>query len=245
MIIRLAYLTSAFSLAAASKSSKIAAPTPSTDTASTSKSNKIAAPTASTSKSSKSPTAKSSSGPTLTDTSKAGKSIGSKSSKTDGYFVAPFSCPQSCITGQNYELSTDTLEDAVTVCDATNEYQMWKVHVDGTFLKFESAAHYDEGMCLAVKETCSGGLSLADCSDPESEWIGTGGQLLSALCWSQGTSAALSVDGGCNDLIVDSSSETFLLLESDFIESIIVPTAAPIAATTTTATTTAVTTTTP
>ncbi len=113
------------------------------------------------------------------------------------------------------------------MCDATNEYQIWKVHVDGTFLKFESAAHYDEGMCLAVKETCSGKLGLADCSDPETIWVNAGGQLLFALCWSQGTSAAMSVDDECEDLIVDSSSETFLLLGSDSVESIIVPTESP------------------
>ena len=81
-------------------------------------------------------------------------------------------------------------------------------------------------MCLAVKETCSGKLGLADCSDPETKWVNAGGQLLSALCWTQGISAALSVDGGCTDLKVD-SSETFLLLGSDSVESIIVPTESP------------------
>ncbi len=95
---------------------------------------------------------------------------------------------------------------------------MWKVHVDGTFVKFESAAHYDEGMCLAVKDTCSGSLGLADCSDPETEWVNAGGQVLSVACWDQGTSAALSVDGGCTDLMAGNSTETFLLLESDFID---------------------------
>mmetsp|Transcript_18434 Transcript_18434/g.26179 ORF Transcript_18434/g.26179 Transcript_18434/m.26179 type:complete len:242 (+) Transcript_18434:108-833(+) len=241
MIIRLVYLTSAFSLAAAaSKSSKSSVPTVAAAKSSkssipdaTAKSSKSEASVSismslpSTSKSSKSPTtaksAKSPESALIEDAkSKSGKtmSIGTKSSKTGGYFVAPFSCPQSCITGENYELSTGTLEDAVTLCDASDEYQMWKVHVDGTFLKFESAAHYDDGMCLAVKETCSS-VGLANCDDPETQWYNTGGQLLSALCWSQGTSVALSADAGCTDLEVDEvddSTGIFLLLESDFIE---------------------------
>jgi len=127
------------------------------------------------------------------------------------------------------------IDDAVMVCDASNEYQMWKVHIDGTFLKFESVAHNDEGMCLAAGELCSGLLGLADCNEPETKWLNTGGQLLSASCWNQGTSAALSVDADCKDLTVDAGSsddpitrlQTFMLLESDFVESIIVPSQAP------------------
>ena len=152
---------------------------------------------------------------------------------------------------------------------------MWKVHEYGTFLKFESAAHYDEGMCLAVvhpdkshesnkwdfgdgyyggygvhrhldkvypvvvyssedvDEICTGQLGLLDCNHPGTNWFNTGGQFLSASCWNQGVSAALSVDESCTDLTVDSSSsdittsQTFMLLESDFVESIIVPSQAP------------------
>ena len=94
----------------------------------------------------------------------------------------------------------------------------------------------DEGICLAVKKTCSGNyLGLADCDDPETKWVDAGGQLLSAFCWSQGESAALVVDRGCTDLTVDdvaastiTTFNTFLLFESDFIESIgISPTVSP------------------
>ena len=120
MIIRLTCLTSALTLAAASKSAK----TPGT--------------------------------PAPTDASKAGKStapIASKSSKSkisDEYFIAPFSCPQKCISAHGYELESHLLEDAVTECDASDSYQKWKVHRVGAFLKFESAAKYDHNMCLAV-----------------------------------------------------------------------------------------------
>ena len=120
MIIRLTCLTSALSLAAASKSAK----TPGT--------------------------------PTPTDASKAGKSaapIASKSSKSktsDEYFIAPFSCPQKCISAHGYELESHLLEDAVSECDVSDSYQKWKVHRVGGFLKFESAAQYDHNMCLAV-----------------------------------------------------------------------------------------------
>eukprot|EP00577_Skeletonema_sp_RCC1716_P017224 CAMPEP_0113412554 /NCGR_PEP_ID=MMETSP0013_2-20120614/22906_1 /TAXON_ID=2843 ORGANISM="Skeletonema costatum, Strain 1716" /NCGR_SAMPLE_ID=MMETSP0013_2 /ASSEMBLY_ACC=CAM_ASM_000158 /LENGTH=278 /DNA_ID=CAMNT_0000299073 /DNA_START=100 /DNA_END=936 /DNA_ORIENTATION=- /assembly_acc=CAM_ASM_000158 len=263
MIIRLTYLASAFSLAAASKSSKssVTAPTTPVDTAKAGKSASVSVSLSLSPKSDKTP---------ATDAAKAAKSSSpnasksGKSSKTGEYFMAPFSCPQKCISGQHYELSSHILDDAVNVCDASNAYQMWKVHEYGTFLKFESAAHYDEGMCLAVvhsdpahesnkwdlgnghfgglivahssedvDEICSGQLGLLDCNHPATKWVNTGGQLLSASCWNQGISAALSVDESCTDLTVDSSSsvitksETFMLLESDFIQSIIVPSQAP------------------
>mmetsp|Transcript_9484 Transcript_9484/g.14012 ORF Transcript_9484/g.14012 Transcript_9484/m.14012 type:complete len:290 (+) Transcript_9484:130-999(+) len=276
MIIRLTYLASAFSLAAASKSSKSSgpAPTPPIDTA---KAGKSASASVSLSLS---PKSGKSSGPTPTDAAKAGKSSSpnasksGKSSKAGEYFMAPFSCPQKCISGQNYAMLSGEIDDAVMICDASNEYQMWKVHIDGTFLKFESAAHYDEGMCLAVvhsdpshesnkaiygghahgmgfgfdyyrkhlgyvhssedvDEICSGQLGLLDCNHPGTNWFNTGGQFLSASCWNQGISAAMSVDESCTDLTVDTSSsvitksETFMLLESDFVESIIVPSQAP------------------
>uniref|UniRef100_A0A7S2LM52 Ricin B lectin domain-containing protein n=1 Tax=Skeletonema marinoi TaxID=267567 RepID=A0A7S2LM52_9STRA len=237
MIIRLTYLASAFSLAAASKSSKssVTAPTAPVDTA---KAGKSASASVSLSLS---PKSGKSSGPTPTDAAKAAKSSSpnasksGKSSKAGEYFMAPFSCPQKCISGQNYAMLSGEIDNAVMVCDASNEYQMWKVHIDGTFLKFESVAHNDEGMCLAVGEECSGLLGLADCNDPETKWFETGGQLLSASCWNQGISAALSVDAECKDLTVDAGSsddpitrlQTFMLLESDFVESIIVPSQAP------------------
>eukprot|EP00986_Skeletonema_menzelii_P013182 scaffold7534_cov87-Skeletonema_menzelii.AAC.1 len=71
-----------------------------------------------------------------------------------------------------------------------------------------------------VDEMCTGQLGLADCNHPGSYWYNTGGQYLSALCWNQGVSAAMSVDESCTDLTVTSNStalttsETFMLLES-------------------------------
>ena len=73
-----------------------------------------------------------------------------KGKTIDEYFIAPFSCPGSCISAKPYHLNNHLLDGAVTQCDASSSYQRWKVHqVDG-FLKFESAAQLDQGMCLAV-----------------------------------------------------------------------------------------------
>ena len=74
-----------------------------------------------------------------------------------------------------------------------------------------------DGMCS------DGKLGMADCNHPGSYWYSTGGSLLSALCWGQGTSTAMSVDGctadSSNVVAVDTSgsgdlttSETFMLL---------------------------------
>ena len=73
-----------------------------------------------------------------------------------------------------------------------------------------------DGMCDDEK------LGLADCNHPGSYWFNTGGQYLSALCWDQGVSAAMSVDESCTDLMVLNTtstgdlttSETFMLLGS-------------------------------
>ena len=71
---------------------------------------------------------------------------------------------------------------------------------------------------------CSEGkLGMAHCDHPGSYWYNTGGNLLSALCWGQGVSAAMSVDGctadSSNVVAVDTSgsgalstAETFMLL---------------------------------
>ena len=71
-----------------------------------------------------------------------------------------------------------------------------------------------------VNDMCSGQLGLAKCDHPGSYWYNTGGNLLSALCWNQGVSATMSVDGACIDLSVTSNStihttsETFMLFKS-------------------------------
>ena len=123
MMIRFTYLASALSLAAAQKASKTPT-TPSPKTLS----------------------------PKTAKTIPASMSLQAKSSKTGAnYIIAPFSCPRECISvAGGVTLATMELDDAVTTCDASDEDQMWKVHQSGTFLKFESAAQYDEGMCLAV-----------------------------------------------------------------------------------------------
>ena len=171
MIIRLTYLASAVSLAAASKSAK----TPGTGTQ---------APT---------------------DASKAGKAPSSKSSKAGGeYFIAPFSCPQKCISADHYVLNH--LLDAVSECDTSDEYQKWNVYFDGDSLKMESAAHNDGGMCLAIIGGCAAGeLGLAHCDAEESNWYLLGGNLASRYCWDQGTRIAMSVDDpnnpACTNLV--------------------------------------------
>ena len=244
MILRLTYLTSVFSLAAAARTKTV-------DVKSGSSSMSMSTPSPSGSKSGKG----------TTPGTKSVKIPGAKSNKAGAeYFIAPFSCPKSCISAQDYVLSNHLLDDAVSECDAGDDYQKWKVHQSGGFLKFESAAQYDEGMCLAVvhpdpthesnrrlfimiggvravtstwiwplsselseddvDEMCTGQLGLADCNHPGSYWYNTGGQYLSALCWNQGVSAAMSVDESCTDLTVTSNStalttsETFMLLES-------------------------------
>jgi hypothetical protein len=137
--------------------------------------------------------------------------------------------------------------NAVKVCNSESEYQKWKVHEIGTFLKFESVAHYDGGMCLAVvpqgkgkddSDMCSGKLGLAECDHPGTKWYNTGGQFLSAICWEMGYSAAMTADvdrnGDCSELTVSlkdqkipSSQTAFMLLEKDFIEDISVHSQAP------------------
>ena len=141
MIVRYILVANAIILASASKSNK--APSPTTS----SKAEKTSSPVAVVAKSSK---AISLSLPTSAKSSKPVGSTKSSKSSSETYFLSPFTCPCHCVTAENFELSDHLLEDAVTKCDATNDYQMWKVHDNGTFLKFESAAQYDEGMCLSV-----------------------------------------------------------------------------------------------
>ena len=192
MIIRLTYLTSALSLAAAA------------------------------SKSAKTPV------------------TSSKSETSYEYFLAPFSCPQKCISAHGYEPSSHLLEDEVSDCDVSDSYQKWRVHQVGSLLKFESAAQHYHNMCLAVVHqdsdsdevgqfqtpfydsvqysagvTCNGELGLANCDHPGTNWYNTGGNLLSALCWDQFAPAAMSVNEECTDLRVSgdlTTAETFMIL---------------------------------
>ena len=229
-------MANAIVLASASKSSKTETP-PTTS----SKAEKTSSPVAVVAKSSKAVLS-------LPTSSKSDKSAGStKSSKSSSetYYLSPFTCPCHCITAENFELSDHLLEDAVTTCDATNDYQTWKVHDNGTFLKFESAAQFDEGMCLSVvhstppdddfrrflaegdDDLCSGKLGLVRCTHSSTDWYFTGDQLLSATCWSKGISAAMTVDEECTDLTVSSESSTFMALDLDFISGLQCPAPTP------------------
>lgn len=194
-MIRFTYLASALSLAAAAKKKASKPTTPSPKTLS----------------------------PKTAKTIPASMSLQAKSSKTGAnYIIAPFSCPRDCIGAHGLILATMELDDAVTTCDASDEDQMWKVHQFETYIKFESAAHNDGGMCLAViDDNCNGeNLGLADCEDARTYWYNTGGQFFSTYCWEQSTPAVMSTD--CTDLTVEdtsgltlTTSETFMLLGSD------------------------------
>ena len=85
--------------------------------------------------------------PTPTDAAKASK--GNTPIAPIEYFLAPFSCPQECISARGYEAESHLLEDAVVECDANDSYQKWKVHQVGGLLKFESAAEYDQ-ICVLL-----------------------------------------------------------------------------------------------
>ncbi len=266
MILRLTYLASAFALAAADSKAEKGAPAP--DASKAGKSSPAPTFPDSMSYSMSMPTPS----PSGSKSGKGNTPPNSKSGKgktSDEYFIAPFSCPKKCISAEPYDLSSHLLVDgAVTECDASSSYQKWRVHQVGGLLKFESAAQYDTGMCLAVVHedpehetndggfvypvadegvgfgiinivgnfgrhrnlisedyadvTCNGKLGLAHCDHPGSYWYNTGGNLLSALCWDQDTSSAMSVDESCTGFGVlnttDSgdltTSETFMLLGS-------------------------------
>ena len=151
----------------------------------------------------------------------------SKSSKSGTKLIASFGCadPPSCISAENVVLFTDELQNAVTTCDASDEYQKWNVYFDGDSLKMESAAHNDGGMCLAIIDNdCDGGkLGLAHCGDDESSWYLEGGNLVSLYCWEkEGKSTAMSADGCTNLIALDTSgsgsfttSERFMFFETD------------------------------
>lgn len=151
----------------------------------------------------------------------------SKSSKSGTKLIASFGCanPPSCISAENVVLFSDELQNAVTTCDATDEYQKWDVYFDGDSLKMESTAHNDEGMCLAIIDNdCDGGkLGLAHCGDDESSWYLEGGNLVSLYCWEkEGKSTAMSADGCTNLIALDTSgsgsfttSEKFMFFKAE------------------------------
>jgi hypothetical protein len=86
-------------------------------------------------------------------------------------------------------------------------------------------------------DMCSNGnkLGLVSCDHPTAQWSSTDGQLISSYCWGIGHSSFLSVNEGCTDLHLSttsdgatsiSRSETFIAVTQDFIETIPVPASA-------------------
>jgi hypothetical protein len=86
-------------------------------------------------------------------------------------------------------------------------------------------------------DMCSNGnkLGLVSCDHPTAQWSSTDGQLISPFCWGIGHSSFLSVNEGCTDLHLSttsdgstaiSRSEKFMAVTQDFIETIPVPTPA-------------------
>ncbi|KAL7450717.1 hypothetical protein ACHAWC_005491 [Mediolabrus comicus] len=73
-------------------------------------------------------------------------------------------------------------------------------------------------------------VGLASCNDPAAQWFLNGANLISALCWKNGISSFLTVNEECSELSVVAAdggndalfrSQTFMLTEQDFIETIV------------------------
>ncbi len=159
----------------------------------------------------------------------------SKSSKSDfkGMYLLPFGCPRLCVDGA-YAPNSDELNGAIQGCDLSEETQEWKIHYDNEIMKFEGYPEHEEGYCIGVDSACGekSTLSLVECEEPESEWYFTGGQLVSAYCWSRALgSKVLYVDDDCKDLElsgdVDPKKTLFMLVGKEFISSFPGPSEAP------------------
>jgi hypothetical protein len=82
-----------------------------------------------------------------------------------------------------------------------------------------------------VDDICkNGSVGLASCNDPAAQWFLNGANLISALCWKNGISSFLTVNEECSELSVLAAdggndallrSQTFMLTEEDFIETIV------------------------
>lgn len=245
MIIRLTYLASALSLASAAAGGKADKPTPSpSQSQSQSPSSKADKPTPS-------PSSKANKPP---PSSKAGKenyyfiapfSCGQRCiSAQDAFVGEPHfldDAVQYCSSESEYQKwkvheygSVVKFERVARydqgMCLAVVPQEMGNAH--GQF--GDPSAYWFFPMANFV-EMCSGKLGLAECDHPGTEWYFTGGQFLSAACWASGYSATMSVDDECSKLkvslkenaVIKSSHMTFMLLETDFIEDIVVTSQAP------------------
>ena len=164
--------------------------------------------------------------------SKRGGSDGKSGKATDAYYIGPISCPNHCVDVSGVNFMTGLLNNAIKTCDNQSQDQKWIVHNDDTFVKLES--HSYPNMCIQVENqsTCVGGtLVLGDCSDHESMWYFTGGQLISAYCWVQGQTnvmgvnynedkrscdAALNAYGGANSQVI--RADMFMFIDERMIQ---------------------------
>ncbi len=87
----------------------------------------------------------------------------------------------------------------------------------------------DDDMCRNDSK-----LGLVPCDHQQSNWYPTDGQLISTFCWGIGHSSFLSVNEGCTDLQLSTTSdgataisrgETFMAVTQEFIETIRAPAA--------------------
>ena len=82
-----------------------------------------------------------------------------------------------------------------------------------------------------VDDMCQhGSVGLLSCNNPASQWLFSGGNLISAVCFKNGISSFMAVNEECSELSVVAAdggndallrSQTFMLTEQDFIETII------------------------
>jgi hypothetical protein len=79
-------------------------------------------------------------------------------------------------------------------------------------------------------DMCDGSVGLLPCNHPEAQWFFNGANLISAYCFKMGFSSFLTVNEECSELSVVAAdggndalfrSQTFMLTEQDFIETIV------------------------
>jgi len=82
----------------------------------------------------------------------------------------------------------------------------------------------DDDMCRNGNK-----LGLVSCDHQASQWSSTDGQLISTFCWGIGHSSFLSVNEGCTDLHLSTTSggataisrqQTFMAVTQEFVETI-------------------------
>jgi hypothetical protein len=187
------------------------------------------------------------------DTSKGGKNPPSSSKAhkdppTTPVFVASASCAGDCISaiyGRTNEIQPISAiygrTNEIQPCDANSLHQQWDLLQQGTFTMVKSvgaSADSTDDWCVGLVpqrdgDMCSDGanVGLVPCGDPASHWYPTGGQILSALCWSHGVTSLLTAEG-CLELSLRTTTarfwhpvpitraETFMAVDKEFIESI-------------------------